>query len=121
MLKQASSEIRRDKITRVEKVRNAAENVCIDGCNGSWLECAIEALSMNDIELTVFASYIFEILAIRSGEMIYGQTNCAKTFILKPLKCIFDDRLFDNPANDKYAWVGADKQGRNFGITAGGV
>ena len=34
--------------------------------------------------------------------MIYGQTNCAKTFILKPLKCIFG-------ANDKYAWVGADK------------
>ncbi|CAB4037610.1 Hypothetical predicted protein, partial [Paramuricea clavata] len=41
--------------------------------------------------------------------MIYGQTNCAKTFILKPLKYIFDDRLFDNPANDKYGWIGADK------------
>ena len=41
--------------------------------------------------------------------MIYGQTNYAKTFMLKPLKCIFGDRLFDNPANDKYAWVGANK------------
>ena len=40
--------------------------------------------------------------------MIYGQTTCAKTFMLKPLRCIFGDRLFDNPANDKYAWVGAD-------------
>ena len=41
--------------------------------------------------------------------MIYGQTNCAKMFMLKRLKRIFGDRLFDNPANDKYAWVGADK------------
>jgi hypothetical protein len=110
LLKQASSEIQRDEITRIEKVRNAAENACVDGCNGSWLECAIEVLSLYDIELTVFASYIFELLARGRGKfrnlMIYGQTNCAKTFMLKPLKCIFDDRLFDNPANDKYAWVG---------------
>jgi hypothetical protein len=113
LLKQASSEIQRDEITRIEKVRDAAGNACVDGCNGSWLECAIEMLSLNDIELTVFASYIFELLARGRGKlrnlMIFGQTNCAKTFMLKPLKCIFADRLFDNPANDKYAWVGADK------------
>ena len=113
MLKQASSEIQRDETTRIEKVRNAATDACIDGCDGSWLECAIEVLSLNGIEIAVFASYIFELLAQGRGKfrnvMIYGQTNCAKTFMLKPLKCIFGDRLFDNPANDKYAWVGADK------------
>ena len=32
-----------------------------------------------------------------------------KTFMLKPLKRIFGDRLFDNPANDKYAWFSAEK------------
>ena len=32
-LKQASSEIQRDKITRIEKVSNAAENSSVDGCN----------------------------------------------------------------------------------------
>ncbi|CAB4020514.1 Hypothetical predicted protein [Paramuricea clavata] len=84
LLKQASSEIQRDEITRIEKVRNAAENACVDGCNAR-------------------GRGKFRNL------MISGQTNCAKTFMLKPLKCIFDDRLFDNPANDKYAWVGADK------------
>ena len=29
--------------------------------------------------------------------------------MLKPLKSIFGDKVFDNPANNKYAWVGADK------------
>lgn len=34
-------------------------------------------------------------------------TNCGKTFLLKPLEIIF--RTFTNPANAKYAWVGADQ------------
>ena len=28
---------------------------------------------------------------------------------MRPQKNIFQDRLFDNPANDKYAWFGADE------------
>ena len=40
MRKNASSEIQRDEITRIQKVRNAAAEACVDGCNGSWLECA---------------------------------------------------------------------------------
>ena len=113
MLMQPSSETQRSEITRIEKVRNAAAKPCVDGCNGIWFQCAIEVLSLNGIEVAVFASYIFLLLAQGRGKfrnvMIYGQTNCAKTFMLKPMKCIFDNRLFDNPANDKYAWVGADK------------
>ena len=29
--------------------------------------------------------------------------------MLKPLKDIFGEQLFENPANDKFAWVGADE------------
>ena len=29
--------------------------------------------------------------------------------MLKPLKLIFSDSIFENPANDKYAWVGSEK------------
>ena len=39
--------------------------------------------------------------------MIIGPANCGKTFFLKPLDTIY--RVFLNPANDKYGWVGADK------------
>ena len=95
----------------MKKVRNAAVDACVDGCNGSWLKCAMEVLLLNRIEVVVFASYIFELLVQGRSKlrnlMIYGQTNCAKT--LKPLARIFGNRLFDNPANDKYAWVGTDK------------
>ena len=93
MLKNASSEIQRDEITRIQKVRNAAVEACVDGCNGSWLECVIEVFPLNGMEVAGFASYMFELLAQGRGKfrniMIYGQTNCAKTFMLKPLKCIF--------------------------------
>ena len=56
LLKQASSEIQRDEITRIEKVRNAAENACVDGCNGSWFECAIEVLSLNNKKVELCGS-----------------------------------------------------------------
>ena len=29
--------------------------------------------------------------------------------MLKPLQLIFSDSIFENPANDKYAWVGSKK------------
>ena len=29
--------------------------------------------------------------------------------MLKPLKLIFSDSIFENPANDKFAWVGSEK------------
>ena len=29
--------------------------------------------------------------------------------MLKPLKLIFSDSIFKNPANDKYDWVGSEK------------
>ena len=38
-----------------------------------------------------------------------GPANCRKTFLLKPLKPIFWDSIFENLDNDKYAWVGADR------------
>ena len=68
MLKNASSEIQRDEITRIQKVRNAAVEACVDGCNGSWLECAIEVLSLNGMEVAGFASYMFELLAQGRGK-----------------------------------------------------
>ena len=97
----------------MEKVRHAAISDCIDGCGGNWLECAIEVLTLNGIHPCVFALYVRELLHLGRGKfrnlMIYGRSNCAKTFNLKPLTSIFGEKVFDNPANDKYAWVGADK------------
>lgn len=113
LLKNASSSLALEKTTRIEKVHDAAMQNCIEGCNNSWIKCALEVLALNGIEPTIFAGYICELLTLGRGKfrnlMIYGRSNCAKTFILKPLKNIFGEKLFDNPANDKYAWVGAEK------------
>ena len=38
-----------------------------------------------------------------------GAASCAKTFMLKPLKLIFGNSIFENSANKKYAWVGFEK------------
>ena len=58
----------------------------------------------------VYANALFELLTDGRGKyrniMIVGPANCAKIFLLIPLLVIFN--AFCNPANDKYAWVGAD-------------
>ena len=113
LLKTASTSLAMENISRIEKVRNAAAQNCTEECNGSWLQCALEVLTLNGIQPGTFAGYIRDLLVNGRGKfrnlMIYGPSNCAKTFMLRPLKIIFQDRLFDNPANDKYAWIGADE------------
>ena len=39
--------------------------------------------------------------------MIVAAANCGTKFLLKLLEIIF--QAFTNPANGKYAWVGADQ------------
>ena len=41
--------------------------------------------------------------------IITGPANCVKTFILKPLKLIFNDSIFESPDNNKHAWAGSEK------------
>ena len=41
--------------------------------------------------------------------IITGPANGAKTFMLKSLKLIFSDCIFENPANYTYAWLGSEK------------
>ena len=60
----------------------------------------------------VYADAIRDLLINRRGKfrnvMTTGPTNCGKTFILKPLKTIYN--AFSDPAREKYAWVGVDKE-----------
>ena len=41
--------------------------------------------------------------------IINGPANYTKAFMLKPLKLIFSDSIFENPANEKYTWVEKEK------------
>ena len=71
--------------------------------------CALEVLKQNYQHPYVYAAAIRDLINGRGkfrNIIIIGQANCGKTFMLKPLELIYD--VFSNPANDKYAWVGAD-------------
>ena len=106
----ASYTMMRESKSRMELVEEAAQSTCsTEEC--VWLECALEVLRFNSINPHTFGGYLKELLKSGRGKwknlMIIGETNCAKTFLLKPLKLIFN--CFENPSNDKYAWVGANK------------
>lgn len=110
-MQSAVSEVQRKNTPRMEMVRNCAKEECASGCDGEWLECALEVLRKNDVHPVVFAVAMCELLNKGRGKfrnlMIVGPANCAKTFLLSPLQLIFN--TFSNPANDKYAWLGAEK------------
>ena len=70
----------------------------------------MEVLRNNHIHPYVSAASLRELLEKGLGKfrnmIIIGPANCAKSFMLKLLQGIY--KVFSNPANDKYAWVGAE-------------
>ena len=79
-------------------------------CLGEWLRSANKILDFNNISKREFARAIRTALEKGRGEkqnvMLTGPTNCGKSFLLNPLKDIFN--AFVNPANSTFAWVGAE-------------
>jgi len=111
LLKSAGSKMVRENTSRMQMIEGASRgNCCVENCH--WLQYAIEVLRLNRIEVRKFATYLRESLTLGRGKyrnlMLVGESNCAKTFMLRPLKRIFGDRLYENPAHDKYCWVGAE-------------
>ena len=100
----------RERTSRMEMIKEFAEKLCDERCNGEWFVCAQEVLRNNNIHSYVYANALFELLTFGRGKfrniLIVGPANSAKTFLLSPLQIIF--KAFSNPSNDKYAWVGAD-------------
>ena len=109
-MQDAAEKLDREKKARLDIMREQMGKECTTGCNKDWLECALEVLKQNNQHPYVYAAAIRDLLINGRGKfrniMIIGPANCGKTFMLKPLEMIYD--LFSNPANDKYAWVGAD-------------
>ena len=114
LMKDAPAKIAGTKISRIERVREALSKDCVDNWNKAWYECATEVLRLNDIDIGSYAMSLRDSLEHGRGKfrnvILVGQANCDKTFMLKPLKCIFkESEIFENPFNDKFGWVGAEK------------
>ena len=88
------------------------EGTCV--CEGMWLKCAKEVLSLNEIPQQEFSKAVFDNLRLGRGKfrniILVGETNRAKTFLLKPLEKIYKNFLFENPATHKYGWGGCEKK-----------
>lgn len=112
-MKRAEKSIESNHLSRMEVVRSFDIISCSAPCNGKWLEMAKEILKINNVPLEAFSNAIKNSLEQGRGKhrnvLIVGPASSGKTFILKPLKRIFKDELFENPANNKYGWVGVDK------------
>ena len=108
----AQDKIERQKTDRLDiLIKFKYQEPCV--CNGEWLTCAKEVMDLNNIDVAEFRSAILENIRLGRAKFrnifIVGPTNTAKTFILKPLSVIYNERIFENPANHKYGWGGAEK------------
>lgn len=109
-MQKANENLQREKKSRMDILRENMSGDCSPGCEKLWLKCAMEVLRNNKVHPFVYAAAIRDLLMNGRGKfrnlMIIGPANCGKTFMFKPLASIYN--VFSKPANDKYAWVGAD-------------
>ena len=101
----------RTQKSRLQLLQEMKDANCVAGCNGQWLQAAYTLLQKNEIAVSVFSKAVFTLLEQGRGKyrnlFIYGAANCGKTFMLSPLKEIFN--TFCNPATGTFAWVGAEE------------
>ena len=93
----------------MEVIRRAATDQCIAGCNQQWLACALEVLANNRVNPEEFAFAIRDLLTNGRGKrrniLLIGKSNCAKTFLLDPIRDLFN--TYTNAGNNKYTWQDA--------------
>jgi len=101
----------RSKKTRVQLLEEAKDGECVMGCAGQWFEAALQGLANQEIMPSVFCGAVYEALSKGRGKFrniyVHGSSNCGKSFILLPLKVIFN--TFSNPATGSFAWIGAEQ------------
>ena len=109
-MQNAKATLEKEKPSRMQVLEKARLSSCVDGCDMELYICSRDILQKNSIKPYVYADAIRD-LPIHGHDkfrtvMITGRRNCGKTLMLKQLEVIC--HAFSNPANDKYAWIGAD-------------
>ena len=104
-LTEAEGKLERRKKTRLELLNEAYVGKCESECRERWLQCAINLMVLR----SHFCGSIYTALQLGCAKYqniyVHGPANAGKTFILSPLKCIY--QAFCNPATRTFAWVGA--------------
>lgn len=107
----AAQAIQRRSTERMQLLNQAFQGECASDCEGRWLVMAKETLLNNDIPLRKYVGALSEAIEIGRGKdrniLLVGGGNCGKTFMLQPLRKIFN--TFSNPATGSFAWLGVEK------------
>lgn len=110
-LREAEEKLKRQTKSRLDILNEQLVVPCAEGCNEMWIQCAKSILESNGIDRTVFCQAIQTLLEKGRGKyrnvFIYGPANCGKTFLISPLKGIYN--CFVNPTSGSFAWVGAEE------------
>lgn len=111
IVNKAVETVKDDSKSRLDRLEEAHRGDCVsDNCQ--WYDCALELLRFNAIDPKVYAEALHTCFMQGRGKgvnlLLVGTTNTGKTFMLKPLQQIFGEKLFENPANDKYGWAGIE-------------
>ena len=111
-IEDAGAKLSRAEICRMTVIKEAALQDCIPNCDGKWLRLAKDVLDKNDINVNSFARALRNAFTLGRQKgvnvMLVGKSDCAKSFLLKPIELIF--KTFSNPATGKYAFVGLDEK-----------
>ena len=79
---------------------NCAQQACVDGCNGIWLQRALQVLCNNNINIHSFSSAVRNCLRhgrkISNNVFLFGPTNSAKSFLLEPMEDMFNESSLFN-------------------------
>ena len=109
-LSEAQRRLERSKKTRIELLEESASSPCVEDCHGQWMSAATEILESNGISAERFSSAVYNALKRGRGKYrnvyLFGPANCGKTFLVSPLKKIFE--CFVNPASGTFAWLGIE-------------
>ena len=109
-LSEAQRRLERSKKTRIELLEESASSPCVEDCHGQWMSAATQILESNGISAERFSSAVYNALKRGRGKYrnvyLFGPANCGKTFLVSPLKKIFE--CFVNPASGTFAWLGIE-------------
>ena len=108
-LNEAQRRLERPKKT-IELLEESASSPCVEDCHGQWMSAATQILESNGISAERFSSAVYNALKRGRGKYrnvyLFGPANCGKTFLVSPLKKIF--QCFVNPASGNFARLGME-------------
>ena len=102
---------KRESMSRLEILKTKLDCKCVCDNAWQWFDMAVKTLQRNNITKNDFSQAVIVLLRDGRGKyrnlLLKGPANCGKTFLLKPLRDIYE--AFVNPSQSSFNWMGVEK------------